>query len=277
MSGKSLWGNEEIQDLLCSRKLETIFPPLKSHLCSGANILDVGCGPGTITVDVANEVNPGSVFGIDKEPSDIEQGMVLAKRMQVENVTFKVGDVYCLDFADSTFDITYSHALFEWLREPVKALKEQKRITKKGGCVIAGIGNIGAHIMYPFCSCETCIASLSHLNDPTDKEIYFHSTVSRESFALFSEAGFQDIKIDGYVPPSYVSFSGSEYFDTQYQMLRVLLNLEGPLAQLLRKLIKSDVLDEATVLAAQREIEEWHEHPNALYTNMEVLAVGKIT
>ena len=53
-------------DRLKMRSLASTFPPLAAYLRSGIEVLDVGCGPGNITADVATEVAPGHVIGIDE-------------------------------------------------------------------------------------------------------------------------------------------------------------------------------------------------------------------
>jgi ubiquinone/menaquinone biosynthesis C-methylase UbiE len=53
----------------------------------------------------------------------------------VSNVEFRTGDVYKLDFADGSFDVVHAHQVLQHLGDPVKALKEMRRVTKKGGIV----------------------------------------------------------------------------------------------------------------------------------------------
>ncbi len=66
------------------------------------------------------------------------------------NITFQVGDSHHLEFPDNTFDVVYSHAVTHFFLDPVAALKEQKRVAKKGGWVIAsGVRDIASR--YPAC------------------------------------------------------------------------------------------------------------------------------
>ena len=67
MTEKSPHGHEDLMAIYGERSLETMFPELKTYLTAGARVLDVGCGPGNLTLDVAQEVHPGSVIGIDLE------------------------------------------------------------------------------------------------------------------------------------------------------------------------------------------------------------------
>jgi len=58
------------------------------HLTPGASVLDVGCGPGTITCDFAVLVAPGKVTGLDRSPDIIAQAKALAMEREVSNVEF---------------------------------------------------------------------------------------------------------------------------------------------------------------------------------------------
>ena len=277
MAEESIWEREEGQERLKKRGLDNVFPPLKSYLKSGANVLDVGCGPGSITLDVAGQVNPGGVVGIDPAQSSIEQAKALVEESKVNNVTFQVGDSYSLEFEDDTFDITYSHALFDWLREPKIALAEQRRVTKRGGWVIAGIGNWKYQMIYPPCpAMEKFNEAVSHLNDPSEEELFFNSAGSREAMAIFSQAGFKELKIEGYVSPMHCVYPGSEYFDERHELFKAVLDISGFLAQHHKKLIDIGVLDEETLLTAQKEIEEWHKHPHAFNMTAESMAAGRV-
>ncbi|HKR52255.1 MAG TPA: methyltransferase domain-containing protein [Pseudonocardiaceae bacterium] len=105
------------------------------HLRPGQRVLDVGCGPGTITIDLARLVAPGSVMGIDNEPAPLRPARADAQRQAANNVSFDVGNVYQLDYPDSTFDIVHAHQVLQHLAEPVAALAEMRRICRPGGYV----------------------------------------------------------------------------------------------------------------------------------------------
>ena len=98
------------------------------HLRSGMQLLDVGCGPGSITLGLAEIVAPGEVVGIDAQSKQIEQSRELASARGRTNVRFETADVYQLPFADATFDIVFAHAVFMHLREPARALVELRRV-----------------------------------------------------------------------------------------------------------------------------------------------------
>ena len=64
------------------------------HLKRGANLLDCGIGPGTITVGLAETVAPGHVVGIDIEPIQIKRAEAYAAEFGITNIRFQVGSVY---------------------------------------------------------------------------------------------------------------------------------------------------------------------------------------
>ncbi|MDP1794216.1 MAG: class I SAM-dependent methyltransferase [Acidimicrobiales bacterium] len=105
---------------------------LEPHLAPGLDVLDVGCGPGTITVEIAERVAPGHAIGIDVA----EDAITAALKLQ-SNVEFRVDDAYNLDAADESFDVVHAHQVLQHLTDPVAALREWKRVLKPGGIVAA--------------------------------------------------------------------------------------------------------------------------------------------
>jgi ubiquinone/menaquinone biosynthesis C-methylase UbiE len=110
---------------------------LVPHLASGQRLLDVGCGPGTITADLAELVAPGEVVALDREPAVLEEASRTVAARNQDNVTITAGDVYALDFADGAFDVVHAHQLLQHLSDPVAALREMRRVTRSGGLVAA--------------------------------------------------------------------------------------------------------------------------------------------
>ena len=122
---------------------------LLDRLEPGMDLLDVGCGPGTITIDLAARVAPGSVVGIDRSDEVIAQAGALARSRGVENVTFATGDVYALDFPDASFDVVHAHQVLQHLREPVDALRELRRVLRPGGTLAVRDSDYAAFVWAP--------------------------------------------------------------------------------------------------------------------------------
>ncbi|MCY4631242.1 MAG: methyltransferase domain-containing protein, partial [bacterium] len=103
------------------------------HLRPDAVVLDVGCGPGTITVGLARRA--GRVVGLDMSAEMVESARSLATREGVGNATFEIGSAYELPFEDVTFDVVYAHQVLQHLADPVAALTEFRRVLRPGGLV----------------------------------------------------------------------------------------------------------------------------------------------
>ena len=100
----------------------------------GMDLLDVGCGPGTLTADLAARVAPGRVLGLDASADPLDEARAAAERAGVE-VTFAVGDVYALDLPDASFDVVHAHQVLQHLTDPVAALREMARVCRPGGVI----------------------------------------------------------------------------------------------------------------------------------------------
>lgn len=117
---------------------------LLPHLTPGLRLLDVGCGPGTITLDLAERVGAltgtgpaDQVVGIDTSPDVITaaQANQAERGADPERVRFQVGSIYAIDAPDASFDIVYAHQVLQHLSDPVAALREMRRVCRPDGWV----------------------------------------------------------------------------------------------------------------------------------------------
>ncbi|GHC57766.1 methyltransferase domain-containing protein [Streptomyces flavofungini] len=118
---------------------------LRPHL----RILDVGCGPGTITADLAALVPDGHVTGVDRAPGILDQARATTAGRGLDNVTFAVADVHALDHADDTFDVVHAHQVLQHVGDPVRALREMRRVCRPGGIVAVRDSDYEAMTWYP--------------------------------------------------------------------------------------------------------------------------------
>src|SRR5262245_2831029 len=108
---------------------------LLGHLRPGIDLLDVGCGPGTMTADLAALVDPGRVVAIDTADDILAGAREVAADRGLDNVEFALGDVNALEFDDHTFDVVHAHQVLQHLADPVAALVELRRVCRPGGIV----------------------------------------------------------------------------------------------------------------------------------------------
>ena len=115
----------------------------------GMALLDVGCGPGTITADLAELVRPGRVTALDASGDILEQARRYAAERGLSNVDFIAGDVHALEFEDASFDVVHAHQVLQHVADPVGALREMRRVCRPGGVVAARDGDYAAMTWYP--------------------------------------------------------------------------------------------------------------------------------
>jgi ubiquinone/menaquinone biosynthesis C-methylase UbiE len=118
-----------------ARRTGRVAAFLAPHLRPGMRLLDCGCGPGSITVDLAQAVAPGEAIGIDLREDAIERGRALARERGVANVSFQSASVYRLPYPSGSFDAVFASAVLQHLASPVAALEEMHRVLRSGGVV----------------------------------------------------------------------------------------------------------------------------------------------
>jgi len=141
--------HESVVRAHASRTAENSAAFVIPHLTAGTSVLDVGCGPGSITCDFAELVAPAKVVGLDRSADIVAQAASLAAERGVENVEFVTGNIYDLDFEDETFDLVHAHQVLQHLTDPVAALREMRRVAKPGAIVAMRDADFHGMSWYP--------------------------------------------------------------------------------------------------------------------------------
>ncbi len=128
------------------RTAENSAAYLLPFLEPGMDLLDVGCGPGTITVDLAQRVAPGKAVGIDAATTVIEEAATVHADSGVE---FRVADLMQMEFADGSFDVVHAHQVLQHVPDPIGALREMGRVCRPDGVVAARDSDYEAMTWFP--------------------------------------------------------------------------------------------------------------------------------
>lgn len=114
-----------------TREAAFLLPFLKP----GMRLLDCGCGMGALTTSLAEWLAPGEVIGFDREQSQIDAARAWAAEKGVRNVRFQTGNIYEIPFPDASFDAVFAYTVLEHVREPLRAIREMRRVLKPDGVV----------------------------------------------------------------------------------------------------------------------------------------------
>lgn len=166
-------------------------PYLLPHIKPNMTILDIGCGPGSISVDFARLVPQGHVTGIEYVSDPLEEGRRLAASKGIANIDFRVGDIHSLDFPDNSFDMVHVHQVLQHIADPVQALREMRRVAKTDGGIVAARES-AQYVWYPE---NAGIQSWWDLTDEVSKKKGCNACSGRFIHVWAREAGFDREKI----------------------------------------------------------------------------------
>lgn len=149
-------------------------------------VLDVCCGTGIVACALAPFVE--HVTGIDLTPGMIEQAKTLQQRRGLTNLTWQVGDVTTLPFADETFSVVVSRYSFHHLLDPVKVLREMVRVCRRDGRIVV------ADVFTTTDAQGAAFDRVEKLRDPS----HVRALPLDEMKAMFKDAGLAVRHIDFY-------------------------------------------------------------------------------
>jgi SAM-dependent methyltransferase len=161
------------------------------HLKPGMSLLDCGCGPGTITIGLAEVIAPGEVVGTEIEEAHVALAREHAAKQQVANVQFKAANLYQLPFDDGSFDAVFVSAVLSNLSEPLRGLREAHRVLKPGGVIGIKEFDHGGDFWYPS---EPALEKYAELYVRMRRDNGHDPETGRRVGGLLLEAGFSDLK-----------------------------------------------------------------------------------
>jgi SAM-dependent methyltransferase len=131
------------------RTAENSAAYLLPGLAPGTSVLDIGCGPGTITADLADRVFPGRVTAVEVTEDALSLARAEAHERGTTNIDFVVADVHDLDLPDGRFDVVHAHQVLQHVADPVRAMREMRRVCVPGGTVAARDSDYAGFCWFP--------------------------------------------------------------------------------------------------------------------------------
>jgi ubiquinone/menaquinone biosynthesis C-methylase UbiE len=237
-----------------------LLPLLKSPM----RLLDFGCGPGTITVDLAEKLKPGgSVVGIDMSEEVIAQAREHARSSGVSNVRFDTGNIYETGFDEGSFDVVYAHQVLHHLSGPVKALAEAKRVLKPGG--ICGVREVdwGTSAIWPTNSRLERFLEIFH---EVERRNGGDADAGRHLKDWFEQAGFSDLKVTASTW-AFAEQAGLEWWGTQWSERIVHSNIAT-------SAVKYGIATQAELEDISKAWLEWMAAPGAFFSFIHAEVIG---
>lgn len=227
-------------------------------------LLDVGCGPGSITRGLAEHLAPGEVIGVDLAGEALEAARQDAASRSIVNLRYEEASVYDLPFADASFDVVFAHQVLQHLGEPLTAIREMLRVLRAGGLIAVRDVDWETAAYWP--------------RDPwIDRFIGGHlqtwaqnggdPTIGRKLRALCNESGVEHLQVTA-APWCYATAAETQAWGDSYAE-RLLTSPMG--ARLVERgnATREDLEVMATAFRA------WARHPDAFWVFTQVAALGR--
>ena len=182
-----------------------------SQISNVHDLLEVGCGTGAVLSDLPDFDAPGSpvrLTGLDLDPDFLQTASA-----GLPGARFVLGDAHILPFSTSSFDLAFTHYLLLWVKNPLGALQECRRVVRPGGWVAAfAEPDYGGRIDYP--------AGLTILGEAQEKSLQRQGAeprLGRQLKALFHQAGFKEIEC-GVIGAQWQSQPTSQELDLEWEV-----------------------------------------------------------
>ena len=259
--------DDEWSEAVFARRTGKVGAFLTPYLRAGMRLIDCGCGPGSITVDLAQIVAPGEVIGVDRRAGALMHARMLARERGIANVTFEVASIYQLPFADGSFDAAFTCAVLQHLATPLAALKEIRRLLKPDGMIGIVDGSSTTTFRYPTSSLLKAWDGLRALQRAYNTG---RPSETLQLRTLLREAGFARTHASGTLATEAGPPAGSPE-DTRSAARNDLIRLRGVLGELAigQGWATRDELEEI----AKAHI-AWGEAPDAFYARPSFTAIG---
>lgn len=246
------------------RTVEHDASRLLPRLRAGMRLLDVGCGPGTITTGLARAVAPGEVVGIDVSADVLDEARAHATEVGATNVRFETASAYALPYEARSFDVVHAHQVLHHLATPVVALTEMRRVLRDDGIVALREADYSTMSAWPrsasidrWLEVYLAIAARNGVEAEAGRQL--------RSWVL--AAGFRDVEVTATVelmadPAEAADWGRSWAERTLHSNFRA-------------QALEYGIATEEEITAIARGWEAWAESPNAFFMFVHVECIGR--
>ena len=237
---------------------------LLPELRPGMRLLDVGCGPGSITRGLAEIVAPGQVIGLDMSSETLDAARRDAAARGLENLRYEIGSVYELAFPDASFDAAYAHQVFQHLREREVALREMLRVLRPGGLIAVRDVDWGTVAYWPR---DPWIDRFIEVHERTWYQNGGEPQMGRQLRALFNGAGIADVRITASVWCYATRGESTEWGQSYADRL-----VSSPMGD---RPVEYGYASREDIQAMASALRAWGSHPDALWAFIHIAALGR--
>lgn len=237
---------------------------VEAGLGRGMNVVDFGCGPGTLSRLMARTVGPaGRILGLDLSAFNVARARELAAQEKIGNISFEVGNPLDTRLASGFADVCVAGYLLGNISHPEQVVKEMVRVVRPGGMVAAFDGDEGLVVYEP----EP--PALAELRDLLVRERLAsggNRMIGRSLYRLLAEAGLTGVRV-------VVLTSTST--DPEWSPTRDPRGHAAHLTQALRRLVEEDRLPREEASRYFRVLEEVAKNPLSFVCISSFFAYGR--
>src|SRR5215472_1436285 len=200
-----VWSAEDYASNSCVQQTWARELIAQLKLLGDERILDVGCGDGKVTAEIARAVRDGSVVGVDASPQMVE---FAARTFSAPNLEFHVMDARQIQFVRK-FDLVFSNAALHWVDDHQAFLRGAASVLRAGGRLMTSCGGKGnAHDVFLALRPEMRLKRWREFFRKMEAPYFFHSTEEYKKW--LPRFGFETRSVQ--LTPKDATYPGAEGF-----------------------------------------------------------------